>query len=224
MTTRRRFTGKRLPLALAFGVLVAAAIGAACNGFFVNPTLTSLTINPTNPSVQVGTSVTLQAYGVNSNGQGNYLTSGVSWSSSDITIATVTGSGSASLTGVGSGTATITASDQSVTSTVTATAYVVISAISMAPTSQSLTGTTGTGTVSYTVYANNNNIPANNISSGANLTVALNGTPATTIGCSYNSADLKQDCTASVAPAGTYVVTATYPGTTLTATAQLIVP
>jgi len=224
MSTRHRFAGKKLPLTLAFGVLVAAAIGAACNGFFVDPTLTSITINPSAPSVQVGTSTTLQAYGVNSNGQGNYLTSGVSWSSSDITVATVTGSGSASLTGVGSGTATISASDQSVTSTVTATTYVVISAISMAPTSQSLSGTTGTGTVSYTVYANNNNIPANNISSGANLTAALNGVAASTIGCSYNPADLMQDCTASVAPPGTYVVTATYPGTTLTATAKLIVP
>ena len=222
MTTRRRFAGKRLPLTLAFGVLVAAAIGAGCHGFFVSPTLTSITINPTAPSVQVGTSTTLQAYGVYSDNTGSYLTSGVSWSSSDITIATVTGSGSASLTGVSSGTATITASDQSVTSTATATAYVVISAISMAPTSVSLTGTTGVA--KYTVYANNNNIPANNISSGANLTVTLNGAIPTTIGCSYNSADLMQDCTATAAAAGTYVVTATYPGTTLTATAQLIVP
>jgi hypothetical protein len=224
MTNRRGFAGKRLPLTLAFGVLVAAAFGAGCHGFFTDPTLTSITINPANPSVQVGTSVTLQAYGVNSNGQGSYLTSGVSWSSSDITVATITGSGSASLTGVSSGTATITASDQSVTSTVSATAYVVISAISMAPTSQSLTGTTGTGTVSYTVYANNNNIPANNISSGANLTVTLGGSSVTTIGCAYDSTDLMQDCTASVASPGTYVVTATYPGTTLTATAKLIVP
>ncbi len=224
MTTTHRFPGKRLPLTLAFGALVAAAIGAACNGFFVNPTLTSLTINPTAPSVQVGTSVTLQAYGVKSDGTGSYLTSGVSWSSSDPQVATITGNGSASLTGVASGSTTITASDQSVTSTASGTVYITISAISMAPTSQSLTGTTGTGTVSYTVYANNNNIPANNISSGANLTVALNGIAATTIGCSYNPADLMQDCTASVAPAGTYVVTATYPGTNLTATAKLIVP
>jgi len=222
MSTRRRFTGKKLPLTLAFGALVAAAIGAACNGFFVDPTLTSITINPTAPSVEVGTSTTLQAYGVNSNGEGSYLTSGVYWSSSDITVVTVTGNGSAKLTGVGSGTATITASDQGVTSTASATAYVVISAISMAPASVSLSGTTGVA--SYTVYANNNNIPANNISSGANLTVSLNGTAASTIGCSYNSADLMQDCTATNAPAGTYVVTATYPGTTLTATAKLIVP
>jgi Big-like domain-containing protein len=222
MATRSGLAGKRLPLTLAFGALVAAAIGAACNGFFVNPTLTSMTINPTAPSVEVGTSMTLQSYGVYSDGTGSYLTSGVSWSSSDITVVTVTGNGSAKLTGVGSGTATITASDQSVTSTATATAYVVISAISMAPTSISLTGTTGVA--SYTVYANNNNIPANNISSGATLTATLNGTAASTIGCSYNPADLKQDCTATNAPPGTYVVTAVYPGTTLTATAQLIVP
>ncbi|MGA2360341.1 MAG: Ig-like domain-containing protein [Terriglobales bacterium] len=224
MTTRRGFAGKRLPLTLAFGVLVAAAIGAGCHGFFTSPTLTSLNISPSAPSVEVGTSVTLQAFGVYSDGTGNYLTSGVSWSCVPNTIATCTGSGSVQLTGVSSGTVAITASDQSVTSTASGTVYITISAISMTPTSQSLTGTTGTGTVSYLVYANNNNIPANNISSGANLTVALNGTAAATIGCSYNPADLEQDCTASVAPTGTYVVTATYPGTTLTATAKLIVP
>ena len=222
MATRSGLAGKRLPLTLAFGALVAAAIGAACNGFFVNPTLTSITISPSAPAVQVGKSLTLQAYGVYSDNSGGYLTSGVSWSSSDPSVATITGNGSASLTGVASGSTTITASDQSVTSTANATAYVVISAISMAPTSVSLTGTTGVA--SYTVYANNNNIPANNISSGATLTATLNGVAASTIGCSYDSATLVQDCTATNAPPGTYVVTAVYPGTTLTATASLIVP
>ena len=88
--------------------------------------------------MQVGTTTTLKAYGVNSDNQGNYLSSGVSWSSSDDTIATVTGTGSATLTGVASGTATITASDESVTSTATVTSYIVISAISISPTNPSM--------------------------------------------------------------------------------------
>lgn len=220
MSTRCRFTGKRLPLTLAFGALVAAAMGAACNGFFLDPTLTSLTINPTAPSVEVGTSTTLQAYGVNSDGQGSYLTSGVSWSSSDITVVTVTGNGSAKLTGVGGGTATITASDQSVTSTATATAYVVISAISIAPTSQSMAATAST---TFTVYANNSNIPANDLSETATLTVYLTGTTtiATGIGCAQGTPS--QTCTSTAATPGTYDVIATYPGTNLTAKATLII-
>src|ERR1039458_5226829 len=119
MSTRRRSVGKRLPLTLAFGVLVAAAIGAACNGFFVSPTLTSLTINPNAPDVQLQTTTTLQAFGVYSDGTSAYLTSSVSWSSSDPTVATVTGNGSATLTGLQIGTTTITAGSQSVTSTAT---------------------------------------------------------------------------------------------------------
>ena len=88
------FTGRKLALTLAFTIFVALSFGASCQGFFVAPTLTSIMINPTSPSVQLGLSTSVQAYGVNSNQQGMNLTGGVSWSSSDDTIATVTGSGS----------------------------------------------------------------------------------------------------------------------------------
>src|SRR5208282_3356441 len=151
MSTRHRFSGKKLPLTLAFGALVAAAIGAACNGFFVDPTLTSINILPSAPSVQVNTSTTLKAYGVNSDGQGSYLTSGVSWSSSDITIATVTGNGSASLTGVGAGTATITASGESVAVSATETIVVVISALGISSSGPSMRPST---TQAVLMYAN----------------------------------------------------------------------
>src|SRR5208282_1880409 len=223
MSTRHRFSGKKLPLTLAFGALVAAAIGAACNGFFVDPTLTSINILPSAPSVQVNTSTTLKAYGVNSDGQGSYLTSGVSWSSSDITIATVTGNGSASLTGVGAGTATITASGESVTASATATVFMVISAIGISPTNPSISPS---ATQAFLVYANHDPTltnPGDNLSSGATLTVTQGATTVTSISSSYDSglSPPSQLCTASSAYAGNYTITATYPGSNLTATATL---
>jgi hypothetical protein len=127
MATGRKFAGKKLPLTIAFTVVLVAAFGAGCKGFFQPPTLTSITINPIGPTVQVGSDVSLTAFGVNSEGTGATLTSGVSWSSSDPTIAQITGScatepcGGVSVLGVAPGQATITAGDESVTNTATLT-------------------------------------------------------------------------------------------------------
>jgi hypothetical protein len=124
MATERKFAGKKLPLTVAFTVLLVAAFGAGCKGFFQAPTLTSITINGAT-SVQVGSSVSLTAFGVDSDGTGATLTSGVSWSSSDPTIAQITGTcatepcGGASVQGVAAGQVTITAGSQSVTNTAT---------------------------------------------------------------------------------------------------------
>ncbi len=231
MTTRRRFAGKRLPLTLAFGALVAAAIGAACNGFFVDPTLTSLTINPTTPNVELQTSVTLQAFGVYSDGTSSYLTSGVSWSSSDPTVATVTGNGSAKLTGLQIGSATISAGSQSVTSTATATVFISVSSLTIEPTSQSLATLSSPTPQPFIVKA----VTASgtiDISSSAVLTAYLNATASTDIPCNYatlnptsGASDPGLYCKGDgVEAGGTYQLIATYTGTNLTATATLNVP
>ena|ERR1700733_2846161 len=124
MATERKFAGKKLPLTIAFTVLLVAAFGAGCKGFFQPPTLTSITINgPT--SVQVASTISLTAFGVDSDNTGATLESGVSWSSSDPTIAQITGScanepcGGVSVLGVAAGQVTITAGAQSVTNTAT---------------------------------------------------------------------------------------------------------
>lgn len=126
MATERMLDGKKLPLTIAFTVLLIAAFGAGCNGFFQAPTLTSITINgPT--SVQVGSTVTMTAFGVNSDGQGSTLQSGVSWSSDTPDVAAITGScasspcGGVTIQGVAAGQATISANDQSVSNSVTLT-------------------------------------------------------------------------------------------------------
>lgn len=221
MVSGRTFCGKRLLLTAGFSLLLLAAFGAGCKGFFVDPTLTSITINPTAPSVQLGQTTSLTAFGVNNQNQGSNLTSGVSWSSSDITIATVSGTGSAVLTGVAAGTATITAASQSVTNTVTATVFITVSSMAITPTSQSIVQN-GTTALPYIVKVNGNT----DISSAATLTAFTSGgTEVTTIGCAYdasNPAGPGQYCTDNGSTAtGTYTIVATYSGTTITAKATL---
>jgi|HubBroStandDraft_5_1064220.scaffolds.fasta_scaffold06393_6 hypothetical protein len=217
------FTGRKLALTLAFTAFVALAIGPSCQGFFVPPTLTSITINPTAPSVQLGLSTTVQAYGVNSNQQGMNLTGGVSWSSSDETIATVSGSGSAVLTGVAVGTVTLTASSQSVTNTATATVFITVSSMTITPSSQSITGLAATTPQPYIVKVNG----TTDISNSATLTAYLNGTASTDVTCSYAITGptgggpglyCSGDGDEGV---GVYQLIATYTGTTITAKATL---
>ena len=146
------FTGHKLALTLAFTVLVALAIGVSCKGFFTNPTLASITIQPATPSVQLTDTITLQAYGVDNENppSGSYLTGGVSWSSSDESVALITGKcaaqtcGDATVQGVALGTSTITASSESVTNTATITVYITVSSMTIAPTSQTISTLTGT--------------------------------------------------------------------------------
>lgn len=212
-------TGRKLALTLAFAGLVIVAFGISCNGFFVDPTLTSITINPNAPSVQVGSTTNLRAWGVNSDNQGSYLTSGVSWSTSNNAIATITGTGNATLKGLQAGTVTVTAGAESVTNTATATVYITISSMSISPSSQSM-GTTATTPVPFIVTANG----STDISSGATLNVYLNGTLQTTITCSYNASGSPagQYCSSVGATANSnYQVVATYTGSNLTATATL---
>ena len=211
-------TGRKLAVTLAFTVLIALAAGVNCGKFFQPPTDSTITIDPTAPNVEQGYTTVLQAYIVNTNNQGSYATSGVSWSSSDATIATVSGTGSATLTGVGVGTATITASSESVTNTATATVYITVTSMSISPGSQSIAATATTADP-FIVKANG----SIDISSGATLTVYQGGTEVSTITCTYNSSAAVpgQYCSSVDASTGTYQVVATYTGTTITATATL---
>ncbi|MGH9512158.1 MAG: Ig-like domain-containing protein [Terriglobales bacterium] len=95
----------------AFLVLV---VGSGCTGFFVNPTLTSITVGPT-ATIEQGNTVRESAVGTYNDGTTKTLGSGVQWSSSPTTIASVDSSGLVS--GVSPGSATITAAFQTTTGT-----------------------------------------------------------------------------------------------------------
>src|SRR5690348_17967080 len=79
-----------LPL-LTLAVLVALA-SISCRGFFVSPTLTSITVAPQNASVNIGSTLQFTATGVNNDGT-NASLHNLTWSSSATTIATITSSG-----------------------------------------------------------------------------------------------------------------------------------
>jgi trimeric autotransporter adhesin len=119
-------TKKNLRLAGAFIALATLALAISCTGFFVNPTLTTITVDPPTPSVDQGATQQMTATGTFQDGststlQGSTSCSGntVCWSSSDTTVATISTGGL--VTGVGQGTATITAASGAITGTTTAT-------------------------------------------------------------------------------------------------------
>jgi len=118
---------QKLRLAGAFAALAMLALAVSCTGFFTNPTFTTLSINPSAPTVEIGSTVTLSAYGIDSDNNGSTLTSGVSWSSATPTVGQITGTcasgtcGAVTIQGVSAGTSTITAQTQAVTATATLT-------------------------------------------------------------------------------------------------------
>jgi trimeric autotransporter adhesin len=135
---------QKLRLIGAFAALAILVLAASCTGFFVNPTVSSITIDPSAPTVGVGQTQQMSAAGTDSNGNSLTLTAGTSctgttvcWSSGTPTVATISTGGL--LTGVSVGTATITASSGTATATATATvALSNITSILVSPTSISV--------------------------------------------------------------------------------------
>jgi hypothetical protein len=140
-------TKHKLRLAGAFAALATLALAVSCTGFFQNPTVSSITIDPPNPSVSFGTGASalqLTAAATFNDGSTGTLSGGTSctgssvcWSSSDTTVATVTAGGL--LTGISAGTATITASSGAITGTTTATAAEVVTSMTITPNNAGLT-------------------------------------------------------------------------------------
>jgi hypothetical protein len=143
MANGRSFAGKRLSLILAFGVLVAAAVGAGCTGFFVKPTLSSLAVGPGSPTIQTGTSGnTVQMFAVGTFNDGSTGNPPVTWSSGTTSTATISSGGL--VTAVATGQTVITASaiqNPSITGTQTVTVTVgCIQSITLSGGSDSLSG------------------------------------------------------------------------------------
>ena len=104
------FTGRKLPLTLAFVVLVALAIGASCKGFFVDPVLQSIEVGPSGITIQTGDTNNQQQFtAVATYDDGKRPTNKVTWSvtPSDESVVTLSTGGLAKA--VSQGTATITA-------------------------------------------------------------------------------------------------------------------
>ena len=105
---------KKLQLVAAFSTLFLFAGVVGCNGFFVDPVLTSIAVGPT-ATINQGATVQESAVGTYNDGSTKTLSSGTQWSSSDSTIASVSSSGL--VTGTAPGSATITAAFQTTSGT-----------------------------------------------------------------------------------------------------------
>jgi len=134
---------KRVQVIVSTGVLFLLSIVAtSCNGFFVDPVLQTITVTPATPGILVNGTQQMTATGTYDDGSQKNLTGTSSWTSSDLTVATVTASGGL-VTGVSDGTATIQATHGIVSGSTTVTVSLSgVTSITAAPSSQSaVTGT-----------------------------------------------------------------------------------
>ena len=173
MVTERRFTGKRLPLTIAFTILLVAAFGAGCKGFFQPNALQSIAIQPSSVNILVNGTQVFSAWGTYQDGTRQQITSGVVWTTSDSTIVELT---DATGTGEAPGSATITGSAQGLSGTATVNVIGNVTSLTVSPISQSMTeGTpypfTFTGSPGPPTYITTGN--------GGTLTVTAGGTGGT---------------------------------------------
>jgi Big-like domain-containing protein len=112
---------KRYQLVAAFATLLLFASGVGCSGFFVDPTLTGITVGPT-ATIQTASTVQESAVGTYNDGSTKAITSGVNWTSGTPSIATVNKSGL--VTGVSQGQSIITGASGTQTGTATITVTV----------------------------------------------------------------------------------------------------
>ena len=206
----------KLVLTVAVGLALSPFL-TSCSGFFINPSISSIFIQPSSVTVGVGQMASLAAFATYSDGTQNQISgSSVGWTSSAPTIASVTSPGGA-VTGVAIGTATITASSQGISGTATVNVTLSnITSLVITTTQGSTTPITSAplngvpNTLQFFAYANQS--PSNDVTSS--VTWTSSNTSVATIGSGSASAGL----VTSVA-AGQTNITAT---TTNSTTGQLV--
>jgi len=201
---------------------VLATLAVSCRGFFVNPTLTGVSVGPSGLNLTVNQTFQMTATGTYNDGSQKTLTSGVVWSSSDPTVISV-GQTSGIVTGLQSGTATITASSGGCSAcTGTASVSVVlsnISSITVTPSSQSVT--IGGATVFFKATAS----PGGDITQAAtwNIVDASGTNQNANFSIAFVSGSGEGFLPSSAAAKGTYTINVTYPGTNAVGKATLTV-
>ena len=206
---------KKLQLVAAFATLLLFAAGVACNGFFVDPVLTSMTVGPT-ATINQGGTVQESAIGTYNDGSTKILSSGVQWSSSASTTASVSNSGL--VTGVAAGTATITAGFQATSGTSSITVNLGnATALKIQPSTANITANGGTQTFTALATVTGQSAPVDvsatatwSLSDQTDYSITQGADPATVLALSTSTAGQR------------ITVTATYQSTQqLTATATL---
>jgi hypothetical protein len=229
-------TKHKLSLAGAFAALATLALAVSCTGFFQNPVLTTLTVDPPTPSVTQGATQQMTASATYQDGSTSTLTGGTScsgntvcWSSSDTTVVTISTGGI--VTGVGQGTATITAASGAITGSTQAT--VILSNISNFQVCEGVFGATtgcssGSTPFTWTVPAGGQTqtFIAQGTSNGQTVDLTASSTwtvssAATGISCTNDGTSPETCEDDGTATAGTYPVVVTYGTDGLAATLNI---
>lgn len=130
---RKNYLQHRLCILLCVAVL--AIVG--CKGFFIGPTLSTVTVAPSTPSIAIGKTQQMSATGTYDNGSTDNVTDSASWASSDSSIATVSSTGL--VTGIAQGSTTISATLDAVNGSTTMTVTIAnLASISITPASTSI--------------------------------------------------------------------------------------
>jgi hypothetical protein len=224
-------TKSRIRLIGAFGALAALALAVSCTGFFPGPTYSTLAIEPPTPQVPLNGTESFQVWGTDSTtGERAQITSGAYWSVTTGTTgsATITNGGLA--TGKGLGAITIDVSYQGLNTSASGVVYLGnITAIAVT------TNITGTGTTSEEVssasptpvdlyavatYTTSTGTAQQDITTSATWTVS--GPSTTDVTC-VNTTSPAVCTTTSQATQGDYIITVSYPQTSITGTNTIVV-
>jgi hypothetical protein len=179
-------TSKRKWLLFSAFLGLVSLVGVGCRGFFVNPTLTSMTVTPASPNLQIGGTLQLIATGNNDDGSTKNLTTSSTWTTSDASKVTVSSTGLvkgiASTTGV-----TITATNGTVSGTDTVTVGQTTQTLSLSssPSSPiSLTIVGSNSTITFTATLNGSDVTNSTTFTSNNTSVisAPSGNTATIVG------------------------------------------
>jgi trimeric autotransporter adhesin len=139
-------TRRKLQVVGSLSVLLLLTMAAlSCDGFFVDPVLQTITVTPATPGILVGGTQQMTATGIYDDGSQKNITgdTATSWSSTDLTVATVTPNGGL-VTGVSAGTASIQATHGIVSGSTSVTVSLTgVTSITAAPSSQAVTISSG---------------------------------------------------------------------------------
>jgi hypothetical protein len=230
-------TKQKLRLVGAFAALAILALAVSCTGFFQNPILTTITVDPPTPSINQGATQQMTATATYQDSSTSTLTGGkscsgntVCWSSSDTTVLSISTGGLA--TGVAQGTAIITAASGAIVGTTQATVDLTnITNFQVCEGSFGATTTCSSGSTPLTWNANavqlvSQDFVAQGSSNGQEFDLTTSAiwtvvNAPTGITCDNSSSPAVCTVDQGTTPA-TYPVTVTY-GTSQTATINIVV-
>lgn len=193
------------------------------------PALVSIAVSPVNPSITPGSMQQFTATGTYTNGTMSNITSSVTWSSSNSSVATITSGGLAS--GLATGSSTITATLGATSGNATLTVTAAVTSISIAPGNPSISSgstqqLTATATFSDNSMQNVTNSAAWSTSNSATATVSASGLTAglaqgtATISATYGSVSGNDSVTVTAPGLVSIAVTPASPSLALNAIQQ----